>query len=359
MSDVRDRRIHTQSWLLPGLRQSWLMAATAVWVCIPLWFGALRFSQVTPSWSAPVAIVLVLSALVMVGAAEVRALGFGPWQGWALVAALLVAEALVVWAVHSDAYYSIAHWVPLVAPVVVVGLLRRGMLHQAVVVVLGISLLALGAALARSVWDGPRWGLVCLPVVSALIVGRWLLGFFELSDSARRERAEEGLRASLIRAEAEVVEETADRRRAELARSVSPLLSELTEGAELDADLRQRASVAAHELRDGLRARQVMTEEIRDLLYAVRRSGTTVAVVDDRSVAHDDQVSALARRLIQSSLPSAAGGAEVTYRISPDGKVTCVVTELAPDALEVIARALTEQGAAVVLTDDALWAQGG
>lgn len=277
---------------------------------------------------------------------------------WTAVGSFLVGEGLLAWGLLEPAFFTISHWAPLIAPILIMGLVRRGALRAAGALAVGIFAVSLAAATARGIWDGPGWTAVWLPSALTLLVGIRLRGFFHYSDLVRRRELDETLRSNLVRTEAAAVEQTAARRRGELARSVRPLLAEIAQGGDLDSGLRQRAAVAAHELRDGLRARQVITEEIRELLFTTRRAGTTVAVVDDRPQPRDDEVSVLARQVISHTLPGAEGG-EVTYRISPEGRVTCVVTELPTEPLEEIARILTALGASVVLTDEALWAQAG
>ena len=245
---------------------------------------------------------------------------------------------------------------PFVPAVIGIVLVRQGRLDAALTMTFGGLLITLSAAIVGSMINGPAWFWLNAPLVAAVIGSAWLTTFLRSCERTRREYVELAERDLVLSAQAEAVEHTVGQRRSELRQLVVPLLRELRAGEELDSGLQQRAAAAARELRDGLSARQVLTGPTRELLAQARRSGTTVAVVDDRPEPANDETSAAARRLMELSLPVAAGG-EVTYRLSPDGKVTCVVTELPADDLAELARILTTQSAAVILTDEALWAQ--
>lgn len=145
-------------------------------------------------------------------------------------------------------------------------------------------------------------------------------------------------------------------RRTDLARAVRPLLAALAVSDNVGPELRARASAAAQELRDGLRARHLVTPQIRGLLARARAAGVVVTVIDDRPEPADDSASELARRCIAASLPEVNGG-EVTYRVSGVGRLTCVVTGLPNSRLTQIAARLGEVGGLVVVTDEALLAQ--
>lgn len=339
-----------------GLRRHGVAGLAGLWLGVVIWFGALRISPVHPSWIAPATWLLVLAASApLVGAEARRRRAPGP-IAWSSVVLVLLAEGLLSAGLAPSAFYGMSHWTALVSPVIGIVLVRQGRLDAALTMTFGGLLITLSAAIVGSMINGPAWFWLNAPLVAAVIGSAWLTTFLRSCERTRREYVELAERDLVLSAQAEAVEHTVGQRRSELRQLVVPLLRELRAGEELDSGLQQRAAAAARELRDGLSARQVLTGPTRELLAQARRSGTTVAVVDDRPEPANDETSAAARRLMELSLPVAAGG-EVTYRLSPDGKVTCVVTELPADDLAELARILTTQSAAVILTDEALWAQ--
>ena len=111
-----------------------------------------------------------------------------------------------------------------------------------------------------------------------------------------------------------------DRQLARLDKVARPILERIAEGAELTAAEREQCRLLEAELRDGLRAPQLVTDELSSAARGARSRGVEVVLLDDGGFAgvprwvRERVVEAATREL------DAANTGSVTVRVLPMGR---------------------------------------
>lgn len=165
--------------------------------------------------------------------------------------------------------------------------------------------------------------------------------------SLRLLQEEAALRAA---AEATLVAESGERLRqlARLDKAARPMLERIARGAELSAAEREQCRLLEAELRDGLRAPQLVTDRLSAAARCARTRGVEVVLLDDGGFAAvSDRVR---RQVIETAIREldAAETGSVTVRVLPVGR-RIVATVLA-DTAEADRRTEIDATGAVVVT---------
>jgi hypothetical protein len=141
---------------------------------------------------------------------------------------------------------------------------------------------------------------------------------------------------STIRAAASATMSAADGERiqqlARLDRLARPILERIAEGAVLTGTEREKCRLLEAELRDGLRAPQLVTDELSDAARGARCRGVAVVLLDDGGFAGVPQW--VRERVINAATREldAANAGSVTVRVLPLGRRTlATVLAHAPD----------------------------
>ncbi|WP_040791193.1 hypothetical protein [Nocardia paucivorans] len=165
--------------------------------------------------------------------------------------------------------------------------------------------------------------------------------------SLRLLQEEAALRAA---AEAALAAESGERLRqlARLDKVARPMLERIARGAELTAADREQCRLLEAELRDGLRAPQLATNELAAAAREARARGVEVVLLDDGGFAAvSDQVRRQVIEVAVRELDAAESGS-VTVRVLPVGR-RIVATVLA-DTVATSRRTEIDAGGTVVVT---------
>lgn len=191
---------------------------------------------------------------------------------------------------------------------------------------LGAAWIGVGATAAVVVTVGLVQGLsggaivgTMVPIATVAGVSLFAVVMRPTQRSLRTLREEATLRAA---AEATLAAENGERQRqlARLDRLARPMLDRIAAGGPLDAAEREECRLLEAELRDGLRAPQLMTDELSAAARGARSRGVEVVLLDDGGFAGVPQwvrervVDAAAREL------DAANTGAVTVRVLPMGR---------------------------------------
>ncbi|ONM47801.1 hypothetical protein [Nocardia donostiensis] len=149
--------------------------------------------------------------------------------------------------------------------------------------------------------------------------------------SLRLLREEATMRAA---AEASMAAENGERERqlARLDKVARPILARIADGAELSAAEREQCRLLEAELRDGLRAPQLVTDQLSSAARGARSRGVEVVLLDDGGFAEVPRW--VRQRVIEAATREldAANTGSVTVRVLPTGRrVLATVLANAPD----------------------------
>ncbi|GAB2723489.1 hypothetical protein [Nocardia thraciensis] len=287
----------------------------------------LRNLSASPPWAALAALVMqvVAGALALVVATDPL-----PWPvtGF-IVAAGPVATALTV--SHLDSEHA-GHmvWTTFVTSYVMAVLVLRGRMGAAWLGVVGVVAVDAIAALRIGTADGAiSAALVPVGTVTAISVFAVIIRPTQRSLRILREEA-------TIRAAAEATMAAADgeriRQLARLDRVARPILERIADGAELTVAEREECRLLEAELRDGLRAPQLVSEELSCAARGARARGVEVVLLDDGGFAGAPQW--VRQRVTDAATREldAANAGSVTVRVLPLGRrVLATVLANAPD----------------------------
>lgn len=275
----------------------------------------LRNLSASPLWAVLIALIVqvIAGALVLVVPTDPL-----PWPVTAyVVAAGPVATALTV--AHLDAAHA-GHmvWTTFVTSYVLAVLVLRGRLRAAWLGVAGVVVVdGLVAARIGSADGAISAALVPVGTVTAISVFAVIMRPTQRTLRILREEV-------TIRAAAEATMAAADgervRQLARLDRVARPILECIAEGAELSAAEREECRLLEAELRDGLRAPKLVTEELSGAARGARSRGVEVVLLDDGGFAGAPQW--VRQRVIDSATKEldAANSGSVTVRVLPTGR---------------------------------------
>lgn len=305
-------------------RASWLFLLILE-LTIALYMGR-NFGQ-APHWAALLSMVLILSAGALVVVTPVDPL---PLPLALFVAASgPVATALTIMNPTVDASKQ-SVWTAFAASYVFTGLVLRGRVRTAwagVAMTAGVLVLAgIGAQFEARTIVGT---LVPIGTVAAISVFAAVMRPMQKSLLLLREDA-------MLRAAAEATMAAADSERsrqlAGLDRVARPILERIADGAVLTTAEREECRLLEAELRDGLRAPTLVTDELSGAARGARFRGVEVVLLDDGGFAG---VPAWVRKRVIDAATrelDAANAGSVTVRVLPLGRrVLATVLAHAPD----------------------------
>ncbi|MBH0775199.1 hypothetical protein IT779_02740 [Nocardia sp. NEAU-351] len=273
-----------------------------------------RNFDTAPLPAAAAALVLLVTAGVLVVAVPVDPL---PWPATIAVAvAGPVSTILTTLDVEQD--WTRPVWTAFASSYVLAVLVLRGRLVVAWLGVAGIAVVITVLGFVAGLRGGVIAGSI-VPVATVAGVSVCVAIMRPTQRSLRLLREEATLRAA---AEATMAAENTERVRqlARLDRVARPILERIAEGTELTAVEREECRLLEAELRDGLRAPQLVSEELSSAARGARSRGVEVVLLDDGGFAavprwvRDRVVEAATREL------DAANAGAVTIRVLPEGR---------------------------------------
>lgn len=296
----------------------------ALWLSMHVWHGLLFLDWHPVPTLGLAALGLCVAATIYAAAPLVTGrLALRSGKAAALVTAGLTSTGLVLPFLDAGAMQSYANWpVGALGPLLAALAMRRRP-GWALALALGFCALIVGSAYHHDVTISWYISMCFSPLFwlgAAVLVRR----IFDWTDAAIGGYDQAERRAHLQAELTAAREQVANTRRSELRHDVIPLLEQITAGTLLPAESRVACGVLAARLRDDLRARCVLSPELKQSLDRARRAGTRIRVLDDRDVPVDDEVASRARRLIRATVDHLRG-ADVTYRISADGTAITLV----------------------------------
>ncbi|WP_433733081.1 hypothetical protein ACQP0C_12500 [Nocardia sp. CA-129566] len=276
-------------------------------------------------------LILALIALVLLVGAGVVVLVI-PVDPLPLPAAIAVAAAgplaTAMTTVDIDHGMSKQVWTAFASSYVLAVLVLRGRLGAAWWGVAGIAAVVavVGATTGLRVVVG---SIVPIATVAGVSIGAAVMR--PMQRSLRLLREEATMRAA---AEATMAAQNGERDRqlARLDKVARPILERIADGAELTASEREECRLLEAELRDGLRAPQLVTDELSSAARGARSRGVEVVLLDDGGFAGVPKW--VRQQVIESATREldAANAGSVTVRVLPMGRrVLATVLANAPD----------------------------
>ncbi|MEV6768330.1 hypothetical protein AB0N05_06800 [Nocardia sp. NPDC051030] len=281
----------------------------------------------SPYWAAILSMGLMLSAGAVVLAVPVDPLPI-PVAVFAAVATPVATALTVMSPADSSTQQSV--WSAFASSYVFAVLVLRGRIRTAWAGVAGVAGVLLLAGLedhlqARTVIGS----LVPVGTVAAISVFQAVMRPMQRSLRLLREDA-------MVRAAADATMAAAESERgrqlARLDRVARPILERIAEGAELSALEREECRLLEAELRDGLRAPQLVTDELSGAARGARFRGVEVVLLDDGGFGGVPEW--VRKRVIDAATKEldAANAGSVTVRVLPIGRhVLATVLAHAPD----------------------------
>ncbi|MFF2551606.1 hypothetical protein ACFVUS_11445 [Nocardia sp. NPDC058058] len=315
-----------------GLRDLLGLRGRAAWLFLlileaTIGLYMLRNFGESPQWAALFSMVIILSAGALVIVMPVDPLPLPV----ALYAAASgpIATALTIMTPYAErANQSV--WSAFAASYVLTVLVLRGRGRLAWAGVAGVAGVILLAGLGEQLDSRTVLGtLIPIGTVAAISVFAAVMRPMQRSLVLLREDA-------MIRAAAEATMAASDSERtrqlARLDRVARPILERIADGAELTAAEREECRLLEAELRDGLRAPQLVTDELSGAARGARSRGVEVVLLDDGGFAGVPEW--VRRRVIDAATREldAANAGSVTVRVLPLGRsVLATVLAHAPD----------------------------
>ena len=300
-----------------------------------LWLGLHAFLAIAglSENREPVASLVALGLCLLAGVWGMRPLFDHPIEmtgveAWAMCAVAGLVGLLVGPFVENEALGGFSNWTPGAVSLLIGVLVLRRRLPQAIVATaLALMVIAIpflvgpGAATTSAVatvsllWVTPlAWFVACLG--SRLI--------FDHTDVAVTRFFETEGEALVRAAEASSSMALAELRREELAQVAKPLLEQIAgRRPRTTGDFAAECRRAEHELRDSLRARALLGDEVRQAVLAARSRGVVVKLRDDRKNERGP-LSTSIRAWVTTAIDTVAGG-ELTVRLPPYGPTLTLV----------------------------------
>lgn len=285
-----------------------------------------NFAEVSV-WAALTGLLLMLCAGALVMVVPVDPLPI-PVAVFA-AAAGPVSTALMVMVMptggHSDSV-----WTAYPTSYVLSVLVLRGRVRIAWVGVAAIALVVGSAGMAQQLESRAVVGSI-VPIGTVAAISVFAAIMRPMQRTLRLLREEAMLRAA---AEATMVAAETERTQqlARLDRVARPILERIADGAELTAVEREECRLLEAELRDGLRAPQLVTDELSGAARGARSRGVEVVLLDDGGFAGVPEW--VRKRVIDAATREldAANAGRVTVRVLPLGRrVLATVLATAPD----------------------------
>ncbi|WP_327100941.1 hypothetical protein OIE68_20380 [Nocardia vinacea] len=312
-----------------GLRDLLGLRDRSAWLFLVIFEATILLYMVRNFAESP--LLLAATALVLVAGAGVLVLVI-PVDPLPLPAAIAVAAAGPIAAalttVGIDHGMSTQVWTAFAASYVLAVLVVRGRLGAAWCGVAGIAavIAVVGATNGLRVVVG---SIVPIATVAGVSIGAAVMR--PMQRSLRLLREEATMRAA---AEATMAAQNGERDRqlARLDKVARPILERIADGAELTAGEREECRLLEAELRDGLRAPQLVTDELSSAARGARSRGVEVVLLDDGGFAGVPKW--VRQQVIESATREldAANAGSVTVRVLPMGRrVLATVLANAPD----------------------------
>ncbi|GAB2635742.1 hypothetical protein [Nocardia goodfellowii] len=280
-----------------------------------------------PLAAAVLAALLLVAAGVLVLVIPVDPL---PWPATVFVIGSgPVSTALTTLNGHSG--WSRPVWTVFASSYVLAVLVLRGRLGAAWLGVAGIALVIVGAGVLGELRSGVLAGSI-VPIATVAGVSVCAALMRPTQRSLRLLREEATMRAA---AEAGMAAENSERDRqlARLDKVARPILERIADGVALTAEEREQCRLLEAELRDGLRAPQLVTDELSGAARGARSRGVEVVLLDDGGFAgvprwvRERVIDAATREL------DTANAGSVTVRVLPMGRrILATVLADTPDA---------------------------
>ncbi|MGV9822786.1 hypothetical protein [Nocardia xishanensis] len=283
-----------------------------------------NFSDASP-FAAITGIVLLAVAGILVLVVPVDPL---PWPATVFVAASgPVATALNT--LHIEEGWSKPVWSAFASSYVLAVLVLRGRLGAAWLGVAGVAAVVATVTATAELRGGVLAGTV-VPIATVASVSVCAAIMRPTQRSLRLLREEATMRAA---AEATMAAENGERDRqlARLDKVARPILERIADGVELTAAEREQCRLLEAELRDGLRAPQLVTDELSSAARGARSRGVEVVLLDDGGFAGVPRW--VRQRVIDAAIREldAANAGSVTVRVLPMGRrVLATVLASAP-----------------------------
>ncbi|MVU76831.1 hypothetical protein GPX89_06165 [Nocardia sp. ET3-3] len=315
-----------------GLRDLLGLRGSAAWLFLLILEAVIALYMLrnfghAPLWAAFASLVLMLSAGALVTAIPVDPLPIPV----ALYAAAAPPLATALTVITPDHAVNDTVWSAFASSYVLAVLVLRGRIRTAwvgvtavaaVLVVIGL----IGGHLRPSTLIG---SLVPIGTITAISVFTAVMRPMQRSLRVLREDA-------MMRAAAEATMAAADSERtrqlARLDRVARPILERIAEGAELTAAEREECRLLEAELRDGLRAPQLVTDELSGAARGARGRGVEVILLDDGGFAGVPEW--VRKRVIDAATKEldAINAGRITVRVLPLGRhVLATVLATGPD----------------------------
>ncbi|QLY29668.1 hypothetical protein [Nocardia huaxiensis] len=275
----------------------------------------LRHVGQSPMWAALLGMALMLAAGALVLVIPVDPLPL-PVALFAAAAAPL-ATALTVMSPSPDHVHQ-SVWSAFASSYVFAVLVLRGRVRTAWAGVAGVAGVLVLAGIGQQLPSRTVAGtLVPVGTVAAISVFAAVMRPMQRSLRILREDA-------MMRAAAEATMAAADSERtrqlARLDRVARPILERIADGVELTAAEREECRLLEAELRDGLRAPQLVTDELSGAARGARGRGVEVILLDDGGFAGVPEW--VRKRVIDAATKEldAANAGSVTVRVLPLGR---------------------------------------
>ncbi len=315
-----------------GLRELLGLRGGAAWlflvileVTIALYMARNFEATATLSAVAALIVMVVAGALVLIVPGE-------PLPGAVTVfvaAAGAVATALAS-ADQTSPHARYMVWTTYATSYLLAVLVLRGRMAAAWI---GVAMVAIVLVVdGVQAWLTPGATVAAIVPVGTVIAISVFAGIMRSTQRSLRRLHEES--SAQAAAEATMVAAEAERTRqlARLDRLARPILERIADGGALTTGEREQCRLLEAELRDGLRAPQLTTDELSGAARGARARGVEVVLLDDG--AFDGAAHWLRERVIATAAKEldAANAGSVTVRILPPGRrVLATVLTQAPD----------------------------
>ncbi|WP_063021139.1 hypothetical protein [Nocardia niwae] len=302
-----------------GLRDLLGLRDRAAWLFLVVLEATIVLYMIRNFSESPVA--AAVAALVVLAAAGVVVLVVPtdplPWAATVFVAASgPLATTLTSFDVEHG--WSKQVWTAFAASYVLAVLVLRGRLAAAWLGVAGIGVVIAVVGVVAGLRIGVVVGSI-VPVATVAGVSLFAAIMRPTQRSLRLLREEAAMRAA---AEAAMAAENSERTRqlARLDAVARPILERIADGVELTAVEREQCRLLEAELRDGLRAPQLATDQLSSAARGARSRGVEVILLDDGGFAGVPH--RVRRQVIDAAIREldAANDGSVTVRILPTGR---------------------------------------
>ena len=315
-----------------GLRELLGLRGGAAWLFLVMLevtialYMARNFDTTAPLPAMAALIVMVVAgALVLVVPGEPL-----PWTVTAFVAAAGAVATALASADQSPPHARYMVWTTYATSYLLAVLVLRGRMAAAWIGVAGVAIVLVVDGVQAWLTPGSTVAAI-VPVGTVIAISVFTLIMRSTQRSLRQLREESSAQAA---AEATMVAADAERTHqlARLDRVARPILERIADGAALTTAEREQCRLLEAELRDGLRAPQLTTDELSGAARGARARGVEVVLLDDG--AFDDAAHWLRERVTATATKEldAANAGSVTVRILPPGRrVLATVLAQAPD----------------------------